>query len=96
VITILNLQIGIGRSGKAGFALTGLETIGLRKPNTKVVDVNIIGVIYTARLAQYYLLNTKSNDPKAIVFIGSIGKYNYINVLQLDLQLSLLGSLTRK
>jgi NAD(P)-dependent dehydrogenase (short-subunit alcohol dehydrogenase family) len=43
------------------------------KPITAVVQVNLVGVIYTVRLGQYYMMKDKSSDPKAIVFIGSMG-----------------------
>jgi len=42
------------------------------KPVTAVVEVNIVGVIYTVRLGQYYLMKDRSSDPKAIVFVGSM------------------------
>lgn len=63
---------GIGQAGDGYLALTGLEMKGLVKPETKVIDVNLTGVVYTVRLAQYYLMKKKSNDPKAIVFVGSM------------------------
>ncbi|PVF96568.1 NAD(P)-binding protein [Serendipita vermifera] len=62
---------GIGRTRDGPLALTGLKE-ELIQPLTKVIDVNLTGVIYTVRLGQYYLMKTKSNNPKAIVFIGSM------------------------
>jgi NAD(P)-dependent dehydrogenase (short-subunit alcohol dehydrogenase family) len=39
-----------------------------------VLDVNLTGSIYTARLAQYYLMKNKFSDSNAIVFMGSMGE----------------------
>ena len=39
-----------------------------------VLDVNLIGAMYTTRLAQYYLMKNKVEEQKAIIFLGSMGE----------------------
>lgn len=66
---------GLGGSPDGPLALPGPQRGLPEKPNTSVVNVNTIGVIYTARLAQYYMMKDKSPEPKALVFIGSMCEY---------------------
>lgn len=72
---------GLGGSPDGPLALPGPQRGLPEKPNTSVVNVNTIGVIYTARLAQYYMMKDKSPEPKALVFIGSMCEYIIICLL---------------
>jgi hypothetical protein len=64
--------IGLGGSPDGPLALPGPQSGPPEKPITAVVQVNLVGVIYTVRLGQYYMMKDKSSDPKAIVFVGSM------------------------
>ena len=63
---------GLGGSPDGSLALPGPQNGPPVKPITAVVEVNLVGVIYTVRLGQYYMMKNKSSDPKAIVFVGSM------------------------
>lgn len=46
------------------------------KPDTRTLDVNLLGVVYTSHLAQHYLGVSRPLDSstlKALVLIGSMG-----------------------
>ncbi|KAG8798025.1 hypothetical protein FRC18_008779, partial [Serendipita sp. 400] len=69
---------GIGHGGDGSLALTMLPREP-SKPSTSVVDVNLTGVIYTTRLAQFYLMKkNKSKEQRALIFIGSMGMYSFL------------------
>ncbi|KAF8518750.1 NAD(P)-binding protein [Gautieria morchelliformis] len=63
-------------------AVNGVPT----KPNLKTLEVNLTGVVYSTRLALFYLLEKDSqalNSLKAIVFIGSMASIQSIPVAPL-------------
>ncbi|KIJ49688.1 hypothetical protein M422DRAFT_28053 [Sphaerobolus stellatus SS14] len=50
-----------------------------KKPDLKTLEVDLIGVLYTARLALFYLLEDYTPDAlKSIVFIGSMSTFEAI------------------
>jgi hypothetical protein len=63
---------GLGGSPDGPLALPGPQRGLPVKPVTATVEVNLVGVIYTVRLGQYYMMKNKSSDPKALVFVGSM------------------------
>jgi hypothetical protein len=65
---------GIGSAKDGPFALVGPQKGPPTKPLMSVLDVNLTGSIYTARLAQHYLMKNKFSDSNAIVFMGSMGE----------------------
>ncbi|KAG8829958.1 hypothetical protein FRC17_005720 [Serendipita sp. 399] len=67
---------GLGHSGDGSLALTMPSREIPKEPNLSVLNVNLIGVIYTVRLGQYYLMKNKSKEPKAFIFIGSMAGNN--------------------
>ncbi|KIM22325.1 hypothetical protein M408DRAFT_332959 [Serendipita vermifera MAFF 305830] len=67
---------GIGGSPDGSFVVKGGKNAPPAKPSLAVLDVNLTGSIYTARLAQYYLMKDKSSEPKAIIFMGSMAGLN--------------------
>ncbi|KAG8843301.1 hypothetical protein FRB91_003466 [Serendipita sp. 411] len=70
------VNAGIGHGGDGSLALTMLPREP-SKPSTSVVDVNLTGVIYTTRLAQFYLMKkNKSKEQRALIFIGSMAGNN--------------------
>lgn len=42
------------------------------KPDTRTIDINLVGVIYTIKLGQHYLMKNKPLGPMAIIFVGSM------------------------
>ncbi|KAF8588705.1 NAD(P)-binding protein [Ramaria rubella] len=58
-------------------AVDGIPT----KPDLKTLEIDLIGVLYSARLALYYLLENQNQSPdslKAIIFIGSMSSIQSI------------------
>jgi len=45
------------------------------KPNVSTIEINLIGVIYTVKLAFYYLKKNPSKDGKSITLIGSMASH---------------------
>ena len=49
----------------------------LTKPNMTTLDIDLTGVLYTARIALYHFVNDKRADPglRAIAFTGSMSSF---------------------
>ncbi|KIM21564.1 hypothetical protein M408DRAFT_304274 [Serendipita vermifera MAFF 305830] len=51
------------------------------KPKLGILDVNLVGAIYTARLAQHYLL--QNYEPRgSIIFVGSMSIFNPVGKVE--------------
>lgn len=47
------------------------------KPNLKTLDIDLIGVLYTTRIALWYFFNDKRDEPglRSIAFTGSMSSF---------------------
>ncbi|KAK7041432.1 hypothetical protein VNI00_009298 [Paramarasmius palmivorus] len=84
VVDIVVVNAGVGEIG--GCCKPGpieLDERGKpKKPGMTTVNINLIGVLYTAHLAQHYLLVNRADATslKAVVFIGSIASWSALHV----------------
>ncbi|KAF8520391.1 NAD(P)-binding protein [Hysterangium stoloniferum] len=80
-IDIVVPNAGISERGAFTAAATTAVNGAPSKPNLKTLEVNLIGVLYSTRLALYYLMTDYapgSNALKSLVFIGSMSSLESI------------------
>jgi len=77
IATFGRVDVVIPNAGVGEFARFSPAPSGGKpsKPDLKTMDVNLTGVLYTTRLALYYLARSPTKD-KALIFIGSIASIN--------------------
>ncbi|KZV91141.1 NAD(P)-binding protein [Exidia glandulosa HHB12029] len=69
-VDIAVANAGIGDTSQGQFLKEELE-----KPDVTTLDVDVVGVVYTARLGLHYLRRNPAEDGKAIILIGSYASF---------------------
>jgi hypothetical protein len=70
-----NAQSGVCPTQEGVFTVPNHRFSPPVKPKSILLDVNLVGAMYSARLAQYYLLKNESSQQKSIIFIGSTSEH---------------------
>lgn len=75
-IDVVLPNAGVSEIGRFDPRLDG-DATKLTKPNMKTIDIDLIGVLYTTRIALWYFINDKRADPglRSIVFTGSMSTF---------------------
>lgn len=75
-IDVVLPNAGVSEIGRFDPRLDG-DASKLTKPNMKTIDIDLIGVLYTTRIALWYFINDKRADPglRSIVFTGSMSTF---------------------
>lgn len=75
-IDIVLPNAGVSEIGRFDPRLDG-DATKLTKPNLKTIEIDLIGVLYTTRIALWYFINDKRKEPglRSIAFTGSMSTF---------------------
>ncbi|GAA5967143.1 hypothetical protein JCM11641_000453 [Rhodosporidiobolus odoratus] len=74
-VDVVVANAGMGDDAIALLDETTTETGEPAKPTLQCLDVDLVGVIYSAKLAFYHLRRSPSKDVKAFLAVGSVSSY---------------------
>ncbi|GAA5829446.1 hypothetical protein JCM11251_005055 [Rhodosporidiobolus azoricus] len=74
-IDVVVANAGIGEAGGTLMDLRAGEDGEPTKPNAATIDINVVGVSYTVKLAFFHLRNNLNREGKNIVILGSMASY---------------------